>query len=175
MDDLARHSRVVAIGETGLDYFYDNSPRDTQREVFKRHLDLARHLKLPVIVHTRDADEDTERILREAGSTSGVLHCFTSSMRLAEFALDIGFMISFSGIVTFPKALEIAKIARHIPPDRILIETDCPYLAPVPHRGRRNEPAFAAATAAFVASERSVSLQDFALQTSSNFDRLFLS
>jgi TatD DNase family protein len=174
MEDLARHSKVIAIGETGLDYFYDNSPRDTQREVFRRHLDVARELKLPVVIHARDADQDAEQILRAAGNTRGVLHCFTSSRRLAEFALDIGFMISFSGIVTFPKSVELAKIATQMPADRILIETDCPYLAPVPHRGRRNEPAFAADTAAFVASLRDVSLEDFALQTSSNFERLFL-
>jgi TatD DNase family protein len=174
MEELSGHPKVVAIGETGLDYFYNYSPPEVQREVFRKQLACAQKLNLPVIIHTRDADADTEQILREQGNTRGVLHCFTSGERLAEFAADIGFLISFSGIVTFARSGELAEIARKIPADRILVETDCPYLAPVPHRGKRNEPAFVAATARFIAHIRNVSFEDFASQTSSNFERLFL-
>jgi len=173
MAELAKHPKIVAIGETGLDFYYDNSPRDVQREVFRRQLALARQLNLPVIVHTRDADEDTERILKEEKADRGVIHCFTSGERLAEFALGIGFAISFSGIVTFPNARPLAEIARRIPIDRILVETDCPYLAPVPHRGKRNEPTFVTDTARFIASLREMTPQELAAQTSANFERLF--
>ena len=162
------------MGETGLDYFYDNSPRDVQREVFRQQLRLAKKLGLPVIVHTRDADEDTERILREEAPALGVIHCFTSSARLADFALGIGFSISFSGIVTFPKSQPLAEIARRIPLDRILVETDCPYLAPVPHRGKRNEPVYVADTARFVAALRGISVDELAGQTAANFNRVFV-
>ena len=174
LERLAQHPRVVAVGETGLDYFYDNSPRDVQQRVFQKQLEAARRLDLPVIIHTRDADDDTEQILRDQGNDRGVLHCFTSTAKLAEFVLGVGFMISFSGIVTFAKAQQLADIARDVPADRILVETDCPYLAPVPHRGKRNEPAFAVDTARFLASIRNVSLADFAYQTSANFERLFM-
>jgi TatD DNase family protein len=174
LEELAGHPKVLAIGETGLDYFYDNSPRAVQQTVFRNQLDVARRLNLPVVVHTRDADQDTERILREGGNDRGVLHCFTSTPAMAEFALEIGFLISFSGIVTFAKSQDLAEIARLVPADRILVETDCPYLAPVPHRGKRNEPAFAVDTARFLASLRNVSFDDFASQTSSNFERLFM-
>jgi TatD DNase family protein len=174
MEELAKHPKVVAIGETGLDYYYDNSPRDTQRQVFYNQLSVARKLDLPVIIHTRDADADTERILKETAPTSGVIHCFTSGDELADFALSIGFYISFSGIVTFPNARSLATIARRIPPDRILLETDCPYLAPVPHRGRRNEPAFVADTARFVAAVRGIALDELAAQVAANFHRLFI-
>jgi TatD DNase family protein len=173
MAELAKHPKIVAIGETGLDFYYDNSPRDVQREVFRRQLALARQLNLPVIVHTRDADEDTERILKEEKADRGVIHCFTSGERLAEFALGIGFAISFSGIVTFPNARPLAEIARRIPIDRILVETDCPYLAPVPHRGKRNEPTFVTDTAHFIASLREMTPEELAAQTSANFERLF--
>jgi TatD DNase family protein len=175
MEELSSNPRVVAIGETGLDYFYDHSPRAVQQSVFRKQLTLAQKLNLPAIVHTRDADADTERILQEQGNNRGVLHCFTSSERLARFALEIGFMISFSGIVTFAKSPELAEIARSVPADRILIETDCPYLAPVPHRGKRNEPAFTVDTARFLASLRNAPFEEFAHQTSANFERLFLS
>jgi TatD DNase family protein len=173
LQSLSKNPKVVAIGETGLDYFYEHSPRDVQREVFRRQLALSRELQLPAIIHTRDADEDTEQILRETPPAGGVLHCFTSSEKLAEFAVGIGLCISFSGIVTFPKSQSIAQIARQIPADRFLVETDCPYLAPVPHRGKRNEPVFVADTARFVATLRSISTEELAALTSANFDRLF--
>ena len=173
MERLSAHPRVLAIGETGLDYHYDNSPREIQREVFRRQLKIAAGLDLPVIVHTREADEDTAQILREAGVSRGVLHCFTSSAGLAQAAIEIGFLISFSGIVTFPNARELAGIAATIPADRLMIETDCPYLAPVPHRGKRNEPAFVLETARFVAQARGINLEALASQTAENFSRLF--
>jgi TatD DNase family protein len=173
MSDLAKHPKVVAIGETGLDFYYDNSPRDVQREVFHRQIALAKQLSLPVIVHTRDADADTEQILKEEKADRGVIHCFTSGQRLAEFALEIGFAISFSGIVTFPNAKPLAEIARRIPLDRILVETDCPYLAPVPHRGKRNEPSFAADTARFIADLRGITPEELATHAAANFERVF--
>jgi TatD DNase family protein len=173
IQDLTAHPKVVAIGETGLDYYYDNAPREVQRRVFRRQLELASRLDLPVIVHTRDADQDTMEILADVAPRSGVVHCFTGGDALADFALQIGFMISFSGIVTFPSAAALLGIARRIPIDRLLIETDCPYLAPVPHRGKRNEPAFGRHTAAFIAEARGVSVDEVARETSGNFVRLF--
>ena len=173
MEQLAQHPRVLAIGETGLDYHYDNSPRDVQRQVFQRQLELAARVDLPVIIHTREADEDTERLLRAAAGVRGVLHCFTSSSALATAGLDLGFLISFSGIVTFPNARELAEIAMSVPADRLLVETDCPYLSPVPHRGKRNEPAFVLETARFLAGVRGISIEELASQTSENFTRLF--
>ena len=173
MERLAQHPRVLAIGETGLDYHYDNSPRDVQRHVFQRQLEVAARVGLPVIIHTREADEDTERLLRAAAGVRGVLHCFTSSRALATAALDLGFLISFSGIVTFPNARELAEIAMSVPADRLLVETDCPYLSPVPHRGKRNEPAFVVETARFLAGVRGISIEELASQTSENFTRLF--
>jgi TatD DNase family protein len=171
--NLAHHPKVIAIGETGLDFHYDNSPRDVQREVFRRQLELANQLDLPVIIHTREADADTEELLKEAGSRRGVIHCFTSGDKLADFAIGIGFFVSFSGIVTFPNAKALAEIARRVPADRILLETDCPYLAPVPHRGKRNEPGFVADTARFVAELRGVPLDELAAQVTANFGRVF--
>ena len=173
METLAKHPRVLAIGETGLDYHYDNSPRDVQRDIFARQLAIAQKMELPVIIHTREADADTQAILQDSGLVRGVLHCFTSSGQLAEFALGLGFHISFSGIVTFPNARELMEIARAVPADRLLVETDCPYLAPVPHRGKRNEPAFVAETAKFLASARGISVEQLAAETSENFTRLF--
>jgi TatD DNase family protein len=173
MAKLAAHPKVLAIGEAGLDYHYDNSPRETQREVFRRQAELAGKLRLPLIVHTREADADTETILREAKVERGILHCFTSSAALANTALDLGFMISFSGIVTFPSAKDLVEIAKTVPADRLLVETDCPYLAPVPHRGKRNEPAFVSETARFLAGVRGVSAEGLSEQTSQNFKRLF--
>jgi TatD DNase family protein len=175
IESLSKHPKVLAIGETGLDYYYDNSPRDVQREVFRRQLQVARKLNLPVVIHTRDAEEDTEKILREEAPLRGVLHCFTSGEKLAEFVLGMGFLISFSGIVTFAKSRPLAEIARHIPSDRILVETDCPYLAPIPHRGKRNEPVFVADTARFIAALRGISPDELALQVSANFNSLFAS
>src|SRR6185436_12091197 len=173
MRDLARRGKVLAIGETGLDYYYDHSPRDIQREVFRRQLQIAKELGLPAIIHTRDADEDTERILLESGVSSGVLHCFTSSAHLADVAVEIGFCVSFSGIVTFPRSDAIADVARRLPADRLLVETDCPYLAPVPHRGKRNEPSFVADTARFLASVRGTSVEEIGTLTAANFGRVF--
>ena len=173
IEHLARHPRVLAIGETGLDYYYDNSPRDIQREVFRRQLALAKKLDLPVIIHTRDADDDTIGLIKMERPSRGIIHCFTSGDKLAEFVLEIGFYISFSGIVTFPRAEALVDIARRISADRILVETDCPYLAPVPHRGKRNEPSFVCDTARFIAEARGMPLDEFATQTSANFDRLF--
>jgi TatD DNase family protein len=173
IENLAAHSRVLAVGETGLDYYYDNSPREIQREVFRRQLALANKLNLPVIIHTRDADDDTIALLKEMNPSRGVIHCFTSGEKLADFVLEIGFYISFSGIVTFPRAQTLAAVAHRVPPDRILVETDCPYLAPVPHRGKRNEPAFVADTARFLAQIRGMSIDELATLASANFDTLF--
>jgi len=173
LESLSSHPRVLAIGETGLDYYYDNSPRDVQREVFRRHLRLSQRLRLPIIIHTRDADADTEQLLRETPPAGGVIHCFTSGEKLANFALDTGLLISFSGIVTFPKSSGLAEIARRIPLDRLLVETDCPYLAPVPHRGKRNEPVFVVDTAGFIAGLRDISAPEVAEATSNNFLGLF--
>ena len=173
MKDLAAHRRVLAIGETGLDYHYDHSPREVQREVFQGQLELAGKLDRPVIVHTREADDDTATILKDAGHRRGVLHCFTSGESLAEAALELGFMISFSGIVTFAKAQSLLNVARRVPSDRLLVETDCPYLAPAPHRGKRNEPAFVVETARFLAQVRGETVEDLMSHTSRNFARLF--
>jgi TatD DNase family protein len=175
LEKLSAHPRVLASGETGLDYYYDNSPRDVQREVFRRHLQLSQKLRLPVIIHTREADDDTEQLLRETPPAGGVIHCFTSGEKLAHYVLDSGLLISFSGIVTFPKSQTLARIAARIPLDRCLVETDCPYLAPVPYRGKRNEPAFVADTAKFIAEVRRISVEEVADATSGNFLGLFVS
>jgi TatD DNase family protein len=173
MKTLATHPKVVAIGETGLDYHYDHAPRETQREVFRRQLEIASELDMPVVVHTRNADADTEDLLRRFAPKRGVLHCFTSGAALADAALEIGFMISFSGIATFPNAKDLIDIVKKVPPDRILIETDCPYLAPVPYRGKRNEPAFVAETARFIARTRDIDMEQLELETYRNYTRLF--
>ena len=173
IEELAVHPKILGVGETGLDYYYNNSPRDIQREVFRRQLTLANNLNLPVIIHTRDADEDTMTLLRETRASRGVLHCFTSGERLADFALQLGFYISFSGIVTFPKAQALGAIACRIPLDRILFETDCPYLAPVPHRGKRNEPAFVCNTARFLAQLHGIPIDELIAHASANFHTLF--
>lgn len=174
--DAASHAKVVGIGETGLDYFYDKSPRGDQARNFRAHIAAARKSELPLIVHTRDADDDTAAILSEEmgqGAFRGVLHCFTSSQALAEAALALGFSISLSGIVTFKNAEPLREVARRIPLDRLLVETDAPYLAPVPVRGKRCEPAFVAHTARFVAALRGVEIKEFAEITSANYRRLF--
>lgn len=173
---LANHPKVVGFGESGLDYFYEHSPRAAQQKSFRIHIAAARAAGLPLVVHTRDADADMSRILREeqaVGSFSGVLHCFTSSHALAEAAVDLGMFISFSGIVTFKKAAEVRETAAHVPADRLLVETDAPYLAPVPKRGKRNEPAYVAHTAAELARIRNTSASELAVITSNNFFRLF--
>ena len=172
----AAHPKVVGIGETGLDFYYDNAPRDLQRETFRTHIVAARETGLPLVVHTRDADDDTAAILSEEmgqGAFTGVIHCFTASGAFAKQALDLGFYISFSGIVTFKNAADIQETAKMVPGDRILVETDAPYLAPVPNRGKTCEPAFVADTAAFVAELRGVTRDEIARTTSDNFFRLF--
>ena len=174
--ELASKPEVVGIGETGLDFYYDHSPRDDQRASFRSHIAAARETGLPLIVHTRDADDETAATLAEAmeeGAFSGVIHCFSAGPALAETAIALGLYISFSGIVTFKKSDELREIAAEVPPDRILIETDAPYLAPVPKRGKRNEPAFVAHTAAAVAAARGVDVDVISRQTTDNFFRLF--
>ena len=174
--EFVRSRRVVAVGEIGLDYHYDNSPRDVQREVFARQLRLARAEGLPVIIHSREADEETLEILRAeyAGAgRGGVMHCFGGGPALAEGALGLGFYISFAGNVTFKKAEALREVALTVPLDRLLVETDCPYLAPVPLRGRRNEPAYVVETARFLAGLRGVGPEEFGRTTAENFTRLF--
>jgi TatD DNase family protein len=174
--ELARHPKVVAIGETGLDYFYDNSPREQQRDAFRRHIRAALELDLPVIVHTRDAEEDTIQILREEGQgarLTGVIHCFSSSSQMAEDAMDLGFHISFSGIVTFKKAEELRNTARKVPLDRMLVETDAPFLAPIPKRGQRNEPAYVVHTANILAGLHEIPFEELGRRTTENFFSLF--
>ena len=172
----ARHDRAIAIGETGLDYYYNHSDRARQRASFRAHIAAARESGLPLIVHTRDAEADTAEILGDEmgkGSYSGVIHCFTASQEFAETALALGLYISISGIVTFKNALALQDSANRVPDDRLLIETDSPFLAPVPHRGKPCEPAFVADTARFLAGLRGVPVEALAAQTSANFFRLF--
>ncbi len=174
--EAASHPRVIAIGECGLDYFYDNSEREAQKDRFEAHIDAARQSGLPLVVHTRDAEEDTAEILARAvreGGVTGVLHCFTGTADLARKALDLGFYISLSGIVTFKNAKELQETASWLPSDRMLVETDSPFLAPVPHRGQTCEPAFVADTARFVAELRNEPPEALAETTTANFFRLF--
>ncbi len=174
--DLARHPKVVAIGESGLDYFYEHSPRPQQRESFRAHIAAARASGLPLIVHSRDADEETVAILADEqakGSFSGVIHCFSGGPALAEGALALGMSISLAGILTFKKAESLRETARSVPMERLLVETDSPYLAPAPHRGKRNEPAFVRHTAEVLADVKGVSLEEIAATTTENFFRLF--
>ena len=174
--EAAAHPRVIAIGECGLDYYYDKSDRAAQRERFGAHIEAARQTGLPLVVHTRDAEEETADILtREVGKggVAGVLHCFTGSAELAQKALDLGFYISISGIVTFKNAMNLQEVAKTIPQDRLLVETDSPFLAPVPHRGQTCEPAFVADTAAYLSELREEPLDELAAATTSNFFRLF--
>lgn len=174
--ERARHPKVVGIGESGLDFYYDRSDRDRQRASFRAHIAAARETGLPIIVHTRDAEEDTHAILSEEmgkGRFGGVIHCFTASADFAAKALELGLYISISGIVTFKNARDLQETARNIPADRLLIETDSPFLAPVPHRGRPCEPAFVADTARFLARLRGESIEALAGSTSANFHTLF--
>jgi TatD DNase family protein len=173
LTSLTAHPKVVGIGETGLDYHYDLSPRDIQERVFRTHIAASRVTGLPLIVHAREADDDIARILIEQQPPAGVLHCFSSGRGLAEAALALGFYISISGIVTFKNAEELRAIVRDVPLDRLLVETDSPYLAPVPYRGKRNEPAFVAVTAAAVAALKDVAPEMLAATTTANFFRLF--
>lgn len=173
---LAEHPKVVGFGETGLDYYYEHSPREAQKRSFRVHLAAARAAGLPVVVHTRDADDDTARMLaaeHAIGPFSGVIHCFSSTLALARQAVGLGLYISFSGIVTFKKADALREVAAAVPLERLLVETDAPFLAPGPKRGKRNEPAFVVHTAAEVARVRGISGEALASATSENFFRLF--
>ena len=174
--EAADHPRVIAIGECGLDYYYDKSDRQAQRERFEAHIDAANQTGLPLVVHTRDAEEDTAEILtravKEKGVT-GVLHCFTGSAQLARIGLDLGFFISLSGIVTFKNARDLQETAKWLPRDQMLVETDSPFLAPVPHRGQKCEPSFVADTASFVAELRGEDAEELGDTTTANFFRLF--
>ena len=173
---LSRHPKMVGIGETGLDYHYTADSKDIQQVSLRLHIEAARRTGLPLIIHARDADDDMARILSEehrAGAYPCVMHCFSSTAALAEAALDLGFYLSMSGIAAFPKSADLRAIFATAPIDRILLETDSPYLAPPPHRGRRNEPAYTAHTAKVGAEVYGLPLADFARQTSANFDRLF--
>ncbi len=172
----AAHPRVVGIGETGLDYYYDHSDRDQQRRSFRAHIAASRETGLPLIVHTRDAEDDTAAILAEEMATGpfpGIIHCFTASDAFADTALALGLYISISGIVTFKNARDLQATAARLPAERVLIETDAPFLAPVPHRGKMGEPAFVADTARFLAHLRGVAVEELAAQTSANFRKLF--
>lgn len=174
--DRAANPRVIAIGETGLDYYYDHSDRKQQCASFREHIAAARQTNLPLIVHTRDAEHDTFQILSEemaAGEYRGVIHCFTASADFARKALDLGLYISLSGIVTFKNATDLQDIAKWLPADRILVETDAPFLAPIPHRGKTGEPGFVADTARFVAGLRGEGENTLAAQTTNNFYHLF--
>jgi TatD DNase family protein len=182
MEELAKHAKVIAWGEIGLDYFYDHSPREVQKEVFRRQMEMAAAAKLPIVIHCRpseasdDAWEDFFKMIEENWSDKGlggILHCFTGTRLQAKRALDMGFMISFAGNVTFPKAQQIRDAALEVPLDRMLIETDCPFLAPVPNRGKRNEPAFVKDTAKKIAELRGLSPEEFGQQTSRNFYKFF--
>lgn len=174
--ERARHPRVVGIGESGLDYYYDHSDRDRQRDSFRAHLAASRETGLPVIVHTRDAEQDTAQILREEmgkGAFPGVIHCFTASGAFADIALELGLYVSISGIVTFKNARDLQETAARLPLDRLLIETDAPFLAPVPHRGKTGEPAFVADTCKFLAQLRGEDPEELAEATRRNFHKLF--
>lgn len=172
----AAHPKVVAIGETGLDYYYEHSPRYPQRANFRSHIVAARQTGLPVIVHTREADDDTIDILRDEmakGEFTGLIHCFTGTQRLADAALELGLYISVSGIATFKNSAALRDVIKTVPMNRLLVETDAPYLAPVPHRGKTNEPAFVVHTAAMLAELKGVSAAELATATTENFFRLF--
>ena len=175
IEDLAAEPRVVAIGETGLDFFRNLSPRDAQERVFRAQLALARRVGKPVIVHCRDAHEETLAILADerVGETGGVMHCFSGDTAIARRCLDLGLLISLAGPVTYPKARALPDVATFVPGDRLVVETDCPFLPPQPHRGKRNEPAYLAITAARVAELRGESLQTLAARTSENAAKLF--
>lgn len=183
MERLSKHPKIIAWGEIGLDYFYDHSPRDVQKKVFIQQLELARTARLPIVIHCRPSDhsenawDDCLAILEEQWSSSGlggILHCFTGTVEHAKRALHFGFMISFAGNVTFPKAQNIRDAAVQVPLDRMLIETDSPYLAPIPHRGTRNEPAFVVETARQIGELRGLSGEDIGFKTTENFNRFFL-
>lgn len=172
---LADNERVIAVGETGLDYFYAPETQEVQRDAFRKHIRVAKKLNKPIIIHTRDAVQDTLDIMREEGAdqVGGVLHCFTESMEMAEQAIKMGFYISFSGIVTFKNASALRHVAHQVPDDRFLIETDSPYLAPVPHRGKQNQPAFVVEVAKMLSDIRGQSVEEIARLSSANYRKLF--
>lgn len=173
---LLTGERMIAWGEIGLDFHYDNSPREVQMSVFRQQLQSARELDLPVIVHTREAEEETVEILRDewhGSNLPGIMHCFSGTSWLAKQCLELGFLISFSGIITFKKADDLRAVALEVPLDRLLIETDCPYLTPVPHRGKRNEPAFVTQVAACLAGLRGITVEEMGRLTTQNFLRIF--
>ena len=174
--EIAKHPKMVGIGETGLDYHYTVESKDAQQAALRVHIEASRRTGLPLIIHSRDADEDMARILSEEyanGAYTCVMHCFSSGVELAETALDLGFYLSMSGVATFKNAVSVRDVFAAAPLDRILVETDAPYLAPPPHRGKRNEPAYTALTAAVGAEVKGVPLEEFAAATTANFDRLF--
>jgi TatD DNase family protein len=174
--EATEHPRVIAIGETGLDYYYDHSDRGVQQRLFRMHIDIARETQLPLIIHTRDAEDDTLAILAEEmeqGAFPALIHCFTASAEFGAKVLELGLTISLSGIVTFKNAKTLQEVAKTVPADRLLVETDSPFLAPVPHRGRVCEPAYVADTAAFIAALRVTDTERLATQTTTNFGRLF--
>ncbi|MFP5263852.1 MAG: TatD family hydrolase [Blastocatellia bacterium] len=176
LSDLSTHPKVIAVGEIGLDYHYDNSPRGEQRAAFRKQLRLARERMLPAVIHTREAEADTLAILEEEWRGSGlpgVIHCFTGTRAFAEEAIGLGFCISFSGVVTFKKSEDLRQTAASLPAESILIETDSPFLAPMPYRGRRNEPAYVVETARCIAGLRDVTEEEVGRVTSGNFKRLF--
>ncbi|HSB10723.1 MAG TPA: TatD family hydrolase [Blastocatellia bacterium] len=176
LQDLSQHPKVIAWGEIGLDYHYDNSPREVQREAFRKQLRMAREHQLPISIHTREAEADTLAIIDEEWKGSelgGVIHCFTGTGSFADAAVERGFLISFSGVITFKNAEDLRETVRRMPVDKLLIETDSPFLAPVPHRGRRNEPAYVVETARCIAAIRGLEADDVARATSQNFKRLF--
>ncbi len=172
--EKAAHPKVVALGETGLDFFYDNSPREQQKEALRAHIDAAKETKLPLIIHTRAANDDTIDILKEAaGEITGVIHCFSETQWLADEAMALGFYISIPGIITFKKSQELRDIVMDLPLERLLLETDAPFLAPIPHRGKRNEPAYMIETAKMLADLKGVSLEEIGEITTANFQKLF--
>jgi TatD DNase family protein len=182
MERLAQNTKIIAWGEIGLDYYYDHSPRDVQKQVFIRQMELARAARLPIVIHCRPSDnsenawDDSLALIREHWSSSGIggiLHCFTGELRHMQAALDMGFMISFAGNVTFPKAVNIREAAKQSPLDRMFVETDSPFLAPVPYRGKRNEPSFVIDTARHIAELRGIAVEELASATSANFRRFF--
>jgi TatD DNase family protein len=174
--ELTKHPKVIGIGETGLDFYYDHSPRDRQADVFRTHIAAACESGLPLVVHSRGADAETAEMLQAGaaeGALRGLVHCFSTTRQLSEKALEVGFLISLSGILTFKNAIELREIAQEIPVEHLLVETDAPYLAPVPHRGKRNEPAFVTHTADQLAALRGMAPADLAAATTANFFRLF--
>lgn len=172
---IQSHPKIIAVGETGLDYHYEDTPRDLQRKNFEVHLQAAKELHFPVIIHSREAEKDTIKMLQAAADKNlrGVFHCYTSKQELAEFAIEIGFYVSASGVITFPKSAELRDIFAGIPLDKLLIETDSPYLAPVPYRGKQNEPSFLPKTAEVLAQIKGVSVEQLSEITTQNFNKLF--